>query len=126
MRKQHGKPKDGRMKKIILIILICSLTYSFISAGHRSIESRPRYSDKIIVQYRENITGDDINLFNQKHNINLQGKQEMITYIENAHHLARIKKYLTNLPFSVYQLTAADKNNLESIVKDISSENIVL
>ncbi len=114
------------MKKIILISLIFTFTYSFIAAAHRSMAKLPRYGDKIIVQYKDNITSNDINLFKNKHNVDLRDKQDMITLIENIHHLTRAKKYLTNLPFSVYQLQAADKNNLENIVKDINSENIVL
>jgi len=114
------------MKKIIMLGMIGSLIFSIIYAKPRITANKPKYGDRIIVQYKENISSDDISAFKNMHGFELQDKESMISYIENTHHLTKIKKSINNVPFVVYQLQAQDKANIESIAKEISTESAVL
>lgn len=83
----------------------------------------PLYTDEVLVVYKAEFLGADLETLNAKYGMNITGRADVIKFMEKKYDVSRSRRYLPESFFACYRISGIE--NMESIVESLKAEPVV-
>jgi subtilisin family serine protease len=108
--------------KVTVLAICVSMFFSYAGASVRVPAVKP--PQEILVQFKAEITADDVSCFMKKHGTEPASAKRAGALLENIYGLVKTRHYLENTPFNCY--TIRDPSKIQETISLLKGESMVV